>query len=56
MKEWMNWDEAVETIANAMFRFDQYVENEQGSCDAGTFESMMAAARARYEELVEEAF
>lgn len=49
----MDWDEAVEAVSDAMVRFDNFVSNEQGACDTGTFDSMMAAARSRYEEKIE---
>lgn len=51
--DWYDWDEAVEAIADAMLRFDGHVSNEQGACDTGTMNSMLSAAKSRYEELAE---
>lgn len=52
-RDMMDWDEAVEVISDAMVQFDNFVSNEQGACDTGTFNSMMAAARGRYDQKIE---
>jgi hypothetical protein len=47
--DFLTLDEAAGVVAEAMARFDAAVSNEQGACDVGSMETMMAEARRRYE-------